>query len=28
MFKVISKDGRARRGEMKTVHGIIQTPVL
>lgn len=28
MFKVILKDGRARRGEMKTVHGTIQTPVF
>ena len=28
MFKVISKDGRARRGVMETVHGTIQTPVF
>ena len=28
MFKVIKKDGRARRGVMETVHGIIQTPVF
>lgn len=28
MFKVIYNDGKARRGEMKTVHGTIQTPVF
>ena len=28
MFKVIKKDGRARRGVMETVHGTIQTPVF
>ena len=28
MFKVLCKSGRARRGEMKTVHGNIQTPVF
>ena len=28
MFKVLKKDGRARRGEMETVHGKIQTPVF
>jgi queuine tRNA-ribosyltransferase len=28
MFKVIARDGSARRGEMKTVHGTIQTPVF
>ena len=28
MFKVISKDNRARRGVMETVHGTIQTPVF
>ena len=28
MFKVIKKDGCARRGVMETVHGTIQTPVF
>ncbi len=28
MFKVLSKDNRARRGVMETVHGTIQTPVF
>ena len=28
MFKVLKKDGRARRGVMETVHGPIQTPVF
>lgn len=28
MFKVLKKDGRARRGVMETVHGTIQTPVF
>ena len=28
MFKLLAKSGRARRGEMETVHGIIQTPVF
>ncbi len=28
MFKLIKKDGNARRGEFKTVHGTIQTPVF
>ncbi len=28
MFKIIKKEGRARRGEFKTVHGTIQTPVF
>ena len=27
-YKVIAKDGRAKRTEMKTVHGTIQTPVF
>ena len=27
-YKVITKDGRAKRAEMKTVHGTIQTPVF
>ena len=28
MFKVLTKDKNARRGEMSTVHGVIQTPVF
>ena len=28
MFKLIKKDGNARRGEFQTVHGTIQTPVF
>ncbi len=28
MFKLIKKDGRARRAELQTVHGTIQTPVF
>ena len=28
MFKVLAKDGNAKRGEFKTVHGTIQTPVF
>ena len=28
MFKLIKTEGRARRGEFKTVHGVIQTPVF
>lgn len=28
MFKLIKKEGNARRGEFKTVHGTIQTPVF
>ena len=28
MFKLIKKQGAARRGEFKTVHGTIQTPVF
>ena len=27
-YKIIAKDGRAKRAEVKTVHGIIQTPVF
>ena len=27
-YKIIAKDGRAKRAEMKTVHGTIQTPVF
>ena len=26
MFKVIKKEGSARRGEFVTVHGTVQTP--
>ena len=28
MFKLIKKDGRARRGQLVTVHGTIETPVF
>ena len=28
MFKLLKKDGLARRGEFKTVHGTVQTPVF
>ncbi|MBQ7847895.1 MAG: tRNA-guanine transglycosylase, partial [Clostridia bacterium] len=28
MFKLLKKEGRARRGVMETVHGTIQTPVF
>lgn len=28
MFKLLNKEGRARRGELNTVHGKIQTPVF
>ena len=28
MFKILAKDGEAKRGEFKTVHGTIQTPVF
>ncbi|MEE0264109.1 MAG: tRNA guanosine(34) transglycosylase Tgt [Acutalibacteraceae bacterium] len=28
MFKVIKKEGNARRGEINTVHGTVQTPVF
>lgn len=28
MYKLLNVDGRARRGEFKTVHGTIQTPVF
>ena len=27
-YNIIAKDGRAKRAEMKTVHGTIQTPVF
>ena len=28
MFKLIKKEGRARRGEFTTVHGTVQPPVF
>ena len=28
MYKIIKKDGRAKRGELQTVHGTVQTPVF
>ena len=28
MYKVLCRDGNAKRGELKTVHGTIQTPVF
>ena len=28
MYKLLKKDGRAKRGEFHTVHGVIQTPVF
>ena len=28
MYKLICKDGNAKRGEFATVHGVIQTPVF
>ena len=28
MYKVIKKDGRAKRAQLETVHGTIQTPVF
>lgn len=27
-YRIITKDGHAKRGELKTVHGVIQTPVF
>ena len=27
MYTLLKQEGRARRGEFKTVHGTIQTPV-
>ena len=27
-YQVITKDGRAKRAQMETVHGTIQTPVF
>lgn len=28
MYKILNKDGRAKRGQLETVHGTIQTPVF
>ena len=28
MYKVINKDGLAKRGQLHTVHGVIETPVF
>ena len=28
MFKVLHTNGKARRGEFRTVHGTVQTPVF
>ena len=28
MYKLITTDGNAKRGEFHTVHGVIQTPVF
>ena len=28
MYELIKKEGRARRGRMTTVHGVIETPVF
>jgi len=28
MYRLLKKDGRAKRGELTTVHGVIQTPVF
>ena len=28
MFKILAREGRARRGEFTTVHGVVQTPVF
>ena len=28
MFKLLKKEGRARRGEFETPHGTVQTPVF
>ena len=28
MYRILHKDGRAKRGELTTVHGVIQTPVF
>ena len=28
MYKILAKDGRAKRAQLETVHGTIQTPVF
>ena len=28
MFEILLREGRARRGRMTTVHGVIETPVF
>lgn len=28
MYKIIKKDGLAKRGRLETVHGVIETPVF
>ena len=28
MYKLLKQDGKAKRGELHTVHGVIQTPVF
>ena len=28
MYKILTTEGRAKRAEMTTVHGVIQTPVF
>ena len=28
MYKLLKRDGKAKRGELHTVHGVIQTPVF
>ena len=28
MYRLIKQEGRAKRGEFTTVHGVIQTPVF
>ena len=28
MYELIKKDGRAKRGRLHTVHGVIETPVF
>ena len=28
MYKVLKKEGRAKRAQLSTVHGVVQTPVF
>ena len=28
MYKILTKEGRAKRAEFTTVHGVVQTPVF